>query len=84
MLKLSTTGGLGWQAPHWNSSAAPNPIEKMETEMANLQREMKLIEDSFVYADRYLRQRNGFLLNATRGGRLEVLERVDFEEAIKF
>jgi len=46
--------------------------------------EMKLIEDSFVYADRYLRQRNGFLLNATRGGRLEVLERVDFEEAIKF
>jgi hypothetical protein len=45
--------------------------------------EVKLIEDSFTYADRYLRKENGFLLNATRGGHLEALERVDFEGAIQ-
>jgi hypothetical protein len=37
-----------------------------------------------MYADWYLRKRNGFVLNATRGGRLEALERVDFGASIQF
>jgi hypothetical protein len=44
---------------------------------------MQLIEDSFSYADEMLRQEGGFLVNATRGGKLEVLERVELEDAIQ-
>lgn len=44
---------------------------------------MQLIEDSFQYADQFLRKRGGYVKNATRGGQLEVVERVDFDEAIK-
>jgi hypothetical protein len=44
---------------------------------------MQLIEDSFSYADEMLRKEGGFLVNATRGGNLEVLERVELEDAIK-
>lgn len=44
---------------------------------------MQLIEDSFRYADQFLRKEGGFVVNATRGGKLEVLERVEFEEAVR-
>lgn len=44
---------------------------------------MQLIEDSFRFADKSLRKQGGFLVNATRGGKLEVLERIEFEAAVK-
>lgn len=37
-----------------------------------------LIEQSFKECDRILREEGGFLINATNGGKLEVLERRDF------
>ena len=40
----------------------------------------KAIFSFYEYADRHCRQRNIRIYNATRGGKLEVLERVDFDE----
>lgn len=45
---------------------APPPIDK--------------IEKSFKLCDNFLRSEGGWLKNATRGGKLEVLERVDFDK----
>lgn len=45
--------------------------------------EMEMVEYNFKYADQYLRQRGGFVKNATRGGKLEVLERISFDKAIE-
>lgn len=39
---------------------------------------MELVEESFAKCDKTLREENGFLINATNGGHLEVLERVEF------
>lgn len=39
-----------------------------------------LVEDSFKECDRILRLENGFLKNATHGGKLQVLERIEFNE----
>ena len=43
---------------------------------------LEMIEKSLAWADRYLRQRGGWLINATRGGQLDVLERKNFDEVI--
>ena len=40
----------------------------------------RLVEDAFRQADVYLRSKGGGLFNATRGGELEVLERVNFDD----
>jgi len=42
----------------------------------------ELIEESFQICDRLLRSRGGWVKNATRGGKLEVLERIDFDEVV--
>ena len=42
-----------------------------------------LIEEAFSTCDRELRREGGWVKNATRGGALEVLERISFEEAVK-
>ena len=39
------------------------------------------IEESFVICDQFLRSRGGWLKNATRGGKLNILERVNFDAA---
>lgn len=44
---------------------------------------MDLVEESFIKCDKVLREENGYLVNITRGGHLEVLERKDFDEIIK-
>lgn len=44
---------------------------------------MDLVEESFIKCDRILREENGFLINATNGGYLEVLDRLDFSCIIK-
>ena len=44
---------------------------------------MQLIEDNFQYADQFLRKRGGYVKNATRGGQLEVVERISFDEAVE-
>lgn len=44
--------------------------------------ETKMIEKSFQTCDRFLRSQGGWLKNATRGGKLEVLERIDFDLAM--
>jgi hypothetical protein len=41
------------------------------------------VEESFRVCDRFLRNQGGFIKNATRGGKLEVLERIDFEQVLK-
>ncbi|MEA5533512.1 hypothetical protein [Crocosphaera sp. XPORK-15E] len=41
-----------------------------------------MIEKSFQACDLFLRSQGGWLKNATRGGKLEVLERIDFDLAI--
>ncbi len=41
-----------------------------------------LIEKSFCICDQFLRSRNGFLKNATCGGKLEALERVSIEKVL--
>lgn len=41
-----------------------------------------LVEYSFKECDKILRLENGFLKNATHGGKLEVLERIEFNELI--
>lgn len=41
------------------------------------------IEESFQICDQFLRARNGWIINATHGGKLEVLERADFDSMIK-
>lgn len=41
-----------------------------------------LVEEAFSACDVELRKENGYLLNITRGGRLEVLERKNFEDVI--
>ena len=38
------------------------------------------IEQSFAICDSFLKERRGSLKNATRGGKLEVLERIDFDD----
>lgn len=40
------------------------------------------IEKSFCWADRFLRKQGGWLINATRGGKLEVLDRKNFDEIL--
>ena len=41
---------------------------------------MDIVEDAFKESDKYLRKNGGFIKNATRGGSLEVLERVDIND----
>lgn len=43
----------------------------------------KLIEKSFQICDKFLRSKGGWVKNATRGGKLEVLERLDFDHVLK-
>ncbi|MCP5107720.1 MAG: hypothetical protein GY950_30310 [bacterium] len=43
---------------------------------------MEMIEKSLVWADRFLRKKGGWIINAIRGGKLEILERKPFEEVI--
>lgn len=43
---------------------------------------MELVEEAFIKCDKIFRQENGFLKNATKGGKLEVLERINFEHVI--
>jgi hypothetical protein len=40
------------------------------------------IEESFILCDKFMRERSGWVKNATRGGKLEVLERMDFDDAL--
>jgi hypothetical protein len=42
-----------------------------------------MIEKSLTWADRFLRKRQGWIINATRGGKLDVLERKNFDQAIR-
>ena len=42
--------------------------------------ETKLIEEAFQVCDQFLRTKGGWIKNATRGGKLEVLERTDFDQ----
>ena len=44
---------------------------------------IKMIEKSLTWADRFLHKRDGWIINATRGGKLDVLERKNFDEAIQ-
>jgi hypothetical protein len=44
--------------------------------------QVEAIEKSLRWADRFLRKRGGWILNATRGGKLEILERINFDEVI--
>jgi hypothetical protein len=44
--------------------------------------QVEVIETSLRRADRFLRSQGGGLINATRGGKLEILERKSFEEVI--
>ena len=41
------------------------------------------IEKSLRWADRFLRKQGGWLINATKGGKLDILERKSFDEAIQ-
>ena len=43
---------------------------------------MGLVEEAFTKADLFLRKEGGFVVNATRGGKLEVLQRLEFEDAL--
>ncbi|MBA6233499.1 MULTISPECIES: 6-hydroxymethylpterin diphosphokinase MptE-like protein [unclassified Colwellia] len=43
---------------------------------------MDVVEDAFKKSDEFLRQNGGFIKNATRGGKLEVLERIDLHEMV--
>jgi hypothetical protein len=42
----------------------------------------RLIEESFSLCDKFLRNNGGYVKNATRGGKLEVLERIDIEDVL--
>jgi hypothetical protein len=42
----------------------------------------EIIEKTFGWADRFLRKNGGWLINSTRGGKLEILERKSFDEII--
>jgi len=44
---------------------------------------IEVIEKSLRRADRFLRKRGGWIINATRGGKLEILERKNFDEVFK-
>jgi hypothetical protein len=44
----------------------------------------ELIEEGFKVCDQELRKEGGWIKNATRGGALEVLERISFEQALAF
>lgn len=44
---------------------------------------VRLIESTFVKMDSVLREENGFLINATNGGKLEVLERKTLDEVLR-
>jgi hypothetical protein len=44
---------------------------------------IKMIEKSLTWADRYLRKQHGWIINATRGGKLDVLERKNFEQVLQ-
>lgn len=44
--------------------------------------EVRMIEESFVICDKFLRKKSGWIKNATRGGHLEVLDRIDFDSII--
>lgn len=41
-----------------------------------------LVEEAFYKCDQVMRAEGGFLKNATRGGKLEILERIEFDEII--
>ena len=43
----------------------------------------ELIEQSLKSCDEFLRQSGGWLKNSARGGKLEVLERIDFDHVLK-
>jgi len=43
---------------------------------------LDVVEDAFKKSDEFLRSKNGFIKNATRGGKLEVLERIDVNEIV--
>jgi hypothetical protein len=42
-----------------------------------------LTEETFIKLDKKLKENNGFLINATRGGKLEVLERINLIYVLK-
>ncbi len=44
--------------------------------------DIAVIEEMFTFSDKYLRQRGGWIKNATRGGQLEVVERTSFDEEL--
>jgi hypothetical protein len=44
--------------------------------------QMETIEKSLCWADRFLRKQGGWLINATRGGKLDVLERKNFDQIL--
>jgi hypothetical protein len=46
--------------------------------------QMELIEEGFRVCDQELRREGGWIKNATRGGALDVLERIPFEEALNY
>jgi hypothetical protein len=43
---------------------------------------MDLVEEAFIKCDKLLRSEGGFLINSTRGGKLEVLERRSFDDIV--
>jgi hypothetical protein len=42
----------------------------------------QIMEKSLLWADRFLRKQGGWLINATRGGKLDILERKNFDNII--
>ena len=44
----------------------------------------EMIEQSFKVCDTFLKSRGGWIKNATRGGKLDILERIDFEKAYNY
>ncbi len=45
--------------------------------------DLKYIEDSFLECRKFLEKNGAVIKNATRGGKLEIFERIDFDEAYK-
>jgi len=43
---------------------------------------IELVEEAFIKCDQALKLENGFLKNATNGGKLEILQRVKFKDVI--
>ena len=44
--------------------------------------QLENIEKSLCWADRFLRKQGGWIINATRGGKLDVLERKNFDQIL--